>query len=95
MNTLTIGPGFGIEEAADLRERLKKPARSKKPVTLTCASIDRLHTAALQVLCAFVRDRAQARGDTRIDAPDELRAAAALLGIADTLGLQSPERMTS
>ncbi len=94
MSTLSIGPGLGIENASDLHARLLKPARSKNPVTLAAAQIDRLHSAAIQVLCAFVRDRAEAKGTTHIDAPEELRNAAALLGVATLLGLDTPTRTT-
>lgn len=94
MSTLSIGPGLGIENAGDLRTQLLKPARSKKPVTLAAARIDRLHSAAMQVLCAFVRDRARANGVTQIDAPEELRNAASLLGVAQILGLDTPARTT-
>jgi ABC-type transporter Mla MlaB component len=94
MNTLSIGPQLGIENVAALREQLVKPARSKSPVTLTFERIDQVHTAALQVLCAFVRDRAAAKGTTRIQAPDELRNAAQLLGVSDLLGLTNTGELT-
>jgi len=90
MTLLAIGPQLGIENVAELREQLVKPSRSKSAVTLTFERIDQVHTAALQVLCAFVRDRAAAKGTTRIQAPDELKNAAQLLGVSELLGLSNP-----
>ena len=90
MTTLAIGPHLGIENVAELRDQLVKPARSKSAVTLTFERIDQVHTAAIQVLCAFVRDRAAAKGTTRIQAPDELKNAAQLLGVSELLGLTNP-----
>ena len=89
MTILAIGPQLGIENVAELREQLAKPSRSKSAVTLTFERIDQVHTAALQVLCAFVRDRAAAKGTTRIQAPDELKNAAQLLGVSELLGLSN------
>ncbi len=89
MTTLKIGPDLGIEAAAGLREQLLKLKRSKNPVSIAIDHIDQLHSAALQVLCSFVRDRAAAKGSTHINAPDELRTAAGLLGIGGVLGLDT------
>ena len=90
MTTLDIGPQLGIENVSALRDQLAKPSRSKSAVTLTIERIDQVHTAAIQVLCAFVRDRAAAKGTTRIQAPDELKNAAQLLGVSELLGLSNP-----
>lgn len=87
MTAIHIGAQLGIESVAALREDLLPHLRTKRAVTVGIERIDRLHSAALQVLCAFVRDRAQAKGSTRIEAPAELRDAARLLGVADALGL--------
>lgn len=87
MTTISIGSHLGVEGAGELRERLLPHVRGKREVILATERIDRLHSAALQVLCAFVRDRARAGRATRIDAPAELGAAAELLGVAELLGL--------
>jgi len=92
MTELTLGPDFGIEHADALRERLAKSVRARKPVTLVIERVDKLHTAALQVLSAFVRDRAAANAATVLAAPEELCAAAALLGVAEVLGLAAAEK---
>jgi len=90
MTALSIGPNLDIGGVDELLSLLKKPARTKGDVRLSIDNVDKLHCATMQVLCAFVKDRAQAKGRTVIDAPAELRSAAALLGVAATLGLDTP-----
>jgi ABC-type transporter Mla MlaB component len=90
MTTLQIGSHLGIESVTALRDQLAKTVRSKTPVTLAFERIDQLHSAALQVLCAYVRARAAAKGTTCIQAPEELNNAAELLGVSTLLGLPTP-----
>jgi len=88
MSTITLGPDLGIENAAAVHQQLTPLLTSRRVVKLEIPRVDRLHTATLQVLCAFIRDRAAARRRTRLDDPPvELREAARLLGLTAALGL--------
>ena len=69
MTALSIGPNLDIGGVDELLSLLKKPARVKGDVRLSIDNVDKLHCATMQVLCAFVKDRAQAKGRTVIDAP--------------------------
>jgi len=87
MTTITIESNLGIDAAPELRRELLAHLPSKRDLTVSIERVDRLHSAAIQVLCAFVRDRAAANATTRIEGPVELHAAAALLGVGRLLGL--------
>jgi phospholipid transport system transporter-binding protein len=72
---------------ADLLEALQHP----KPVTLDIASVQRIDTAGIQLLAAFVRER-ESLGlpvEWRGTAPT-FASAARLLGVARALGLPEP-----
>ena len=85
MNTVSLGEDLGIEASADLKERLA--AHLDEPaVALDGGAVRRVHTAAMQVLCAFYRSRAEHGRSTEL-----LRDAARLLGLGGTLGLASNE----
>ena len=63
-------------------------ARSCRPG----GAVRRVHTAAMQVLCAFYRSRAEHGRSTELASCSEpLRDAARLLGLGGTLGLASNE----
>lgn len=92
MSTVPLGEDLGIETCAELKERLA-PFLSQQDVVLDGGSVQRVHTAALQVLCAFFRTRADAGQHTRLDdCSDALRDAARLLGLSASLGLTTPGR---
>ena len=91
MNTVSLGEDLGIEASADLKARLA--AHLDDPaVALDGGAVRRVHTAAMQVLCAFYRSRAEHGRSTELASCSEpLRDAARLLGLGGTLGLASNE----
>jgi anti-anti-sigma regulatory factor len=92
MSTVPLGDDLGIETSAELKERLA-PFLSQQDVVLDGGSVRRVHTAALQVLCAFFRSRADAGHQTSLEGcSDVLRDAARLLGLSASLGLAGPGR---
>jgi len=88
MPTVVPSPEWGIEAAEELKATLASHLDAADEVVLAVSEARRVHTASLQVLLAFVRDRAGVGRVTRIDpcAPP-LREAAVSLGVASELGL--------
>ena len=91
MPTVELSPEWGIEAAADLQSALAPHLEAADEVVLAVPEARRVHSASLQLLLAFVRDRNTAGRATRI-APcaDPLRDAAHLLGLGPALGLPAP-----
>jgi len=87
MNTVSLGEDLGIEASAELKERLA--AHLEAPaVELDGTAVRRVHTASMQVLCAFFRSRHQHGRSTGLaGASEPLREAARLLGLSAQLGL--------
>jgi len=85
-----------IKDAAALKLELSAKADEAGDVTLDVGSIERIDTASMQLLCAFVRDRARRdrkviwKGESQVwrDAV-RLLGAGALLGCAPAEGAQS------
>lgn len=77
-----------LADAAELKTRLAKLLQSVKPVTLDVAAVQRVDTASMQVLTAFVRQR-QERGRAVVWSGDSpaFTQAARILGIDTVLGL--------
>jgi phospholipid transport system transporter-binding protein len=85
---LTLAPECLVSEAICLKEGLAGLLDEPLSVTLDVTALHRIDTAGLQVLAAFVRDRA-GRGlevQWRGTAP-ALSGAAQLLGLTSLLGL--------
>ncbi len=90
MNELALQPDLGIEHVAELRAALAPHFDSAAPIALTGDRVERVHTAGLQLLHAFVRDRANAGRATTITlASPALIDAARVLALAGSLGLPS------
>ena len=91
MSTVSLGEDLGIEASADLKQRLA--AHLDEPaVSLDGGAVRRVHTAAMQVLCAFFRSRGDQGHRTELaGCSDVLRDAARLLGLSGQLGLATPE----
>ena len=87
MNTVSLGEDLGIEASADLKQRLS--AHLEDPtLSLDGSAVKRVHTAAMQVLCAFFLSRGEHGRKTALTAcSDPLRDAARLLGLSAQLGL--------
>ena len=59
-----------------------------EPVVIAADPVGKVHTAGLQVLCAFIRDRRQAGLATRLEpCADSLKDAAGRLGLSAELGI--------
>jgi hypothetical protein len=86
--TVALPPEFGIEAAAALHRLLSMHVAATELVVLETPTVKGMHTAALQVLAAFVRTRAETgRATAWRNPPDDLRLSAARLGLEDALGL--------
>jgi ABC-type transporter Mla MlaB component len=81
-----------VKDAAALKQSLCQHLQTEAEVSIDVSSVERIDTSTMQLLCAFVRDRAarQAKvewvGDSRA-----LREAARLLGVEAMLALPSTE----
>jgi ABC-type transporter Mla MlaB component len=77
-----------VKDAAELKDLLCGQLESSDCVVLDVANVERIDTAALQLLCAFVRDR-QARGGAVQWQGNSaaFQEASDLLAVRDLLGL--------
>jgi anti-anti-sigma regulatory factor len=85
---VTLADSLDIAQVQTLHATLREALARAQPVALDAAAVQRVDTAALQVLAAFVRT-AQARGVAVSwrTVPESLTRAAGLLGLRDVLGL--------
>lgn len=60
MSTVTLGEDLGIETSADLKQKLAAFLAQDGEVVLNAGDVRRIHTASVQLLCAFVQTRRQA-----------------------------------
>lgn len=87
VRVLELPASLDIQHAAALHAQLA-PELSAASLSLSAAAVDRVHTAGLQVLAAFVQTRSRAGQATVWQSPSaSLRQAAARLGISALLGL--------
>ncbi|PPT78643.1 STAS domain-containing protein [Xanthomonas arboricola] len=90
MSTVTLGEDLGIETSADLKQKLATFLTQDGDLLLDAGDVRRIHTASVQLLCAFVQTRRQAGLHTGFDGcNDTFRDAARLLGVTDALGLSA------
>ena len=82
-----------IAGAAELLESLKKAFGQAGPITLAAASVVKIDTAALQLLCALVSE-AQQRGRQVIwkNPSPAVVESAKILGLSGHLGLEDKDR---
>ncbi len=85
---LTLGALCTVAEADSLKAELARRLAGAEPVTVDVSALQRIDTAGLQLLAAFVRDRRTAGRAVqwRGRAP-ALEAVAGLLGLKDMLEL--------
>lgn len=90
MNQISLQTDLGIESVAELQAALQAHLDEDAPLALAGDRVERVHAAGLQLLHAFVRDRA-ARGNqtTIILASPILAAAARQLALAISLGVDT------
>lgn len=85
---VTLASNCTVKDAAALKQSLCAVLDSEAAVTLDVSAVERIDTAAIQVLCAFVRQRiADARIVIWLGVPAALREAAGLLGVRELLML--------
>ena len=85
--TVPLPQDLGIEHSRTLHALLAGHVDAEA-VSLAAGDVSRVHTATLQVLCAFVSTRAKAGRATAWSEPSAaLTEAAARLGIESLLGL--------
>ncbi|MCD7097086.1 STAS domain-containing protein [Stenotrophomonas sp. MMGLT7] len=88
MSTVTLGEDLGIETCSDLKLKLAPLLAEDGELVLDAGEVRRIHTASVQVLCAFVRTRREAGRTVEIEPCNDIfRDAARLLGVCDVLGL--------
>jgi len=88
MSTVQLGEDLGIENSADLKQMLAPLLASDTELRLDAGQVRRIHTASVQVLCAFVDTRRKDGQAHRFEAcNDTFRDAARLLGVSAALGL--------
>jgi len=78
----------GLKEAAGLKSALCGALECRGTVTLDVRGLERVDTASMQLLCAFVRDRAARQSPLQwLGSSDAMHEAARLLGVRELLGL--------
>jgi len=93
MNSVSLGEDLGIEASAELKERLSAHLDASE-LELDGSAVRRVHTASLQLLCAFFRSRRGQGHKTGLSGcSDTLRDAARLLGLSAQLGLTDQQDM--
>ena len=91
MNLISLQPDLGIEHVADLQAALLPHLDDDTPLQLAGDKVERVHAAGLQLLHAFVRDRASAGRSTIVTLASPILAnAARSLALAASLGVQAP-----
>lgn len=88
MSAVQLAADLGIEAAADLKRQLAAHLLLSQAVALDAGAVERVHTASVQVLCTFVRERRGSGYATTFSAASATFSdAVRLLGLNDTLGL--------
>jgi ABC-type transporter Mla MlaB component len=89
---IVLASNCNVKDAAELKQSLRLHLDQASPVTLDVGSVERVDTSTMQVLCAFVRDRAaqQRKVEWLGDSP-VVRDAARLLGVEAMLCLPHAE----
>jgi anti-anti-sigma regulatory factor len=86
--TVTLQANCCVRDAGGLRSSLLEVIESETAVIVDAAQLERIDTAALQVLAAFVLDRrAHQRAVTWANVNDILSEAARTLGLSAVLGM--------
>jgi anti-anti-sigma regulatory factor len=90
MIELSLQADLGIEHVGALHDALLPHLDDDQPVALSGDRVERVHCAGLQVLHAFVRDRAARGHATTITLPSPaLAQAARILALAASLGFET------
>lgn len=90
MSELALPANLGIEYVGDLQQALQPHFEADGPITLVADAVERVHAAGLQLLHAFVRDRAGAGRATVLATPSPVLVnAARQLALAGSLGIEN------
>ncbi|TZF89943.1 STAS domain-containing protein [Cognatilysobacter lacus] len=90
MTELSLQSDLGIEHVGELHQVLLPHLDDDEPVALLADQVQRVHAAGLQLLHAFVRDRAGAGRRTTVNlASPALVNAARQLALAVSLGVDN------
>lgn len=90
MRQIPLQADLGIECLAELQAALQAHLDEEGPLALSGDRVERVHAAGLQLLHAFVRDRAASGRRTTVTAASPTLAAAAhQLALASSLGVGS------
>lgn len=90
MTELPLPPDLGIEHVGDLQQALLPHLEADGPLALVADRVERVHAAGLQLLHAFVRDRAGAGRGTVLTTPSPVLVQAAReLALAASLGIEN------
>jgi anti-anti-sigma regulatory factor len=90
MTELSLQSDLGIEHVGELHQVLLPHLDDDEPLSLVCDQVQRVHAAGLQLLHAFVRDRAGAGRRTVVAQPSPaLVSAARQLALAVSLGVET------
>lgn len=95
MSELCLQSDLGIEHVGELHQVLLPYLEDDEPVNIAADQVQRVHAAGLQLLHAFVRDRAGAGRSTVFNmASPALISAARQLALAVSLGVDHREPIT-
>lgn len=97
MSTVALAQDLGIETSGDLKQQLTPYVSQGGPLRVDASQIGRVHTASIQLLCAFVKARRQAGHATTFhNSTDVFRDAVRLLGVLQELNLEAaPDKSNS
>jgi ABC-type transporter Mla MlaB component len=93
--SISLASNCNVKDAAELKQSLCRYVTGGASVALEVGKVERVDTSTMQLLCAFVRDRAAQQlkvewtGDTRV-----IRDAARLLGVESLLALPASDGST-
>jgi ABC-type transporter Mla MlaB component len=86
-SAFVLGASCTMREAAAIKTELMKLLKVEESVLLDVRAVERIDTSALQLLCAFVRDRRARRLATRwAGHPQVFSEALQILGLTQMLG---------
>ncbi|HEY0683115.1 MAG TPA: STAS domain-containing protein [Steroidobacter sp.] len=86
---VVLGANCSVKDAAALKTSLCALAQQSTEVTLDVSAVERVDTATMQLLCAFVRDRSgRNQSVTWRGESQALQDAVRLLGVGELLGLE-------
>ena len=85
---LELGAALDISQARNLYESLEKSLKRKPPLILDAGGVERVDTAAIQVLAAFCHMAREKGLEVSWDTPSiTLRRAAEMSGLTTILGM--------